>query len=397
VRWWRRFKRWATPPRRLSLTRAGKFMVLLTLGVGLGALNTGNNLLFLLEGMMLALILASGVLSEISLRRLDARRTAPRRLHAESPAPGAFEVTADKRTPSFNITVHEALVRCVDGPESGEEIAPPEVGWWKFWKSIPSLDEAGVPAVGHMAYLDPNDSCEVPARWTFPTRGSYELSGIVLSTRFPFGLFEKSCSVDEESQLWVFPAVEEPGDWSGAISARFGDIPAGSAGQGADFFGLRDFREGDDPRRIHWKSSARRGDLVLQEFEEERHRAVEIFVVTSSGHDAPVSESERRAFERGLRRLTGLLGVIVEWGWRVGLATSGGRVAVSDASEAQLVAMLRRLSVVSLEPGVPGRPPTADAEDDEVGRIVVGLPAGVRAAGLDADLELMFEELQGAA
>jgi len=46
------------PPRRLSFTRTGGYFVLVTLGVGVAAINTGNNLLFLLLGMMLSVIVA---------------------------------------------------------------------------------------------------------------------------------------------------------------------------------------------------------------------------------------------------------------------------------------------------------------------------------------------------
>ncbi len=62
-------------PRRLKFTREGKFFVGITLGVGFAAINTGNNLLYLLLGMLLALIVVSGVMSEISLRHLTRRST----------------------------------------------------------------------------------------------------------------------------------------------------------------------------------------------------------------------------------------------------------------------------------------------------------------------------------
>ena len=69
------------PPRKLKLTREGKYYLLITLGVGFAAVNTGNNLLYLLLGMFLSLIVVSSVMSEISLRHLSVvRRLPPRRL-----------------------------------------------------------------------------------------------------------------------------------------------------------------------------------------------------------------------------------------------------------------------------------------------------------------------------
>ena len=61
LRWWSRRR----PPRKLKFTREGKFFVGITLGVGFAAINTGNNLLYLLLGMLLSLIVLSGVMSEL--------------------------------------------------------------------------------------------------------------------------------------------------------------------------------------------------------------------------------------------------------------------------------------------------------------------------------------------
>src|SRR5260370_28177507 len=80
-----RLRRLLKPPRRLEFTREGKYFVGITLGVGFAAINTGNNLLYLLLGMMLSLIIASGVLSEMSLRGLSVAREPPARPHPGKP------------------------------------------------------------------------------------------------------------------------------------------------------------------------------------------------------------------------------------------------------------------------------------------------------------------------
>src|SRR3978361_2298220 len=63
------------PRRRFPPTREGWWFLIATLLLGLAAINAGLNLLFLVWGMMLFLILASGVLSELCLRKLEARRS----------------------------------------------------------------------------------------------------------------------------------------------------------------------------------------------------------------------------------------------------------------------------------------------------------------------------------
>ena len=82
-RWRRRLR----PPRRLKFTREGKFFVGITLGVGFAAINTANNLLYLLLGMLLALIVVSGIMSELSLRDLTVVRRLPLRAQVGPRAP----------------------------------------------------------------------------------------------------------------------------------------------------------------------------------------------------------------------------------------------------------------------------------------------------------------------
>ena len=60
--------------RRFSLTRQGKGYVFVTIGVGIAAVNTGNNLLYLILGLLLSLLLVSGTLSDLALYQLRAKR-----------------------------------------------------------------------------------------------------------------------------------------------------------------------------------------------------------------------------------------------------------------------------------------------------------------------------------
>src|SRR5215471_17664118 len=96
--------RWRRWPRTLKFTREGKYFVGITIGVGFAAINTGNNLLYLLLGMMLSLIIASGILSEMSLRGLEVERLPPGRLHARRPVLMGIGLRNRKsRLPSFSI------------------------------------------------------------------------------------------------------------------------------------------------------------------------------------------------------------------------------------------------------------------------------------------------------
>src|SRR5580693_9007078 len=95
-------------PRRLKFTREGKFFVGITLGVGFAAINTGNNLLYLLLGMLLALIVVSGLMSELSLRDLTVVRRLPLRAQVGRAHLVEIEVFNHKgKTPSYAIEVED--------------------------------------------------------------------------------------------------------------------------------------------------------------------------------------------------------------------------------------------------------------------------------------------------
>ena len=96
-RWPRRARRWLGPGGRFPPTREGWWFLVATVFIGLGAVNAGLNLLFALWGMMLFLIVASGVLSELVLRGLDVRRAPPPVVHAKTPFLMGIALTNRKR------------------------------------------------------------------------------------------------------------------------------------------------------------------------------------------------------------------------------------------------------------------------------------------------------------
>src|SRR5262249_30876909 len=104
ARVWNRLVRFFRPPRKLKFTREGKYYLGITLGVGFAAINTGNNLLYLLLGMLLSLMLVSGVMSELSLRHLTVTRRLPVRAQVGRAHLVEIEVyNHKKRIPSYAI------------------------------------------------------------------------------------------------------------------------------------------------------------------------------------------------------------------------------------------------------------------------------------------------------
>ncbi|HVJ19102.1 MAG TPA: DUF58 domain-containing protein [Polyangiaceae bacterium] len=267
----RRLLRSLKPPRKLKLTREGKYYLLITLGVGFAAVNTGNNLLYLLLGMFLSLIVVSSVMSELSLRHLSVVRRLPPRAQVGRPHLVEIEVFNHKqRAPSYAIEVEDL--------------------------------RAGQPADKRCFFLkiSPRSAQVAAYRRTPARRGRDRHVGFRVATRFPFGLFEKSREIPAEGDLIIYPAVDAvilPQDEGGE---RQGAALSLGRGTGDEIVGVRPMREGDDPRDIYWRKSTLASEMVIRERVREARRDV-AYVIDSVYHgDAPGEEFNAR-LERRIR------------------------------------------------------------------------------------------------
>src|SRR5262245_31807231 len=208
--WWSKlWGRWR-PPRRLKLTREGKYFIFITFGVGVAAINTGNNLLYLLLGMLLSLIIVSGVLSELSLRQLTVTRRLPPRAQVGRPHLVEIEVFNHKeKVPSYAIEVEDL--------------------------------RAGQPADKRCFFLkiSPRSAQVAAYRRTPARRGRDRHVGFRIATRFPFGLFEKSKEIAAEGELVIYPAVDPVRLPPHAAARNLGSTGTLRPGDGDDVLGLR--------------------------------------------------------------------------------------------------------------------------------------------------------------
>ncbi len=297
-RWpWSKMK----PPRRLKFTREGKFFVGITLGVGFAAINTGNNLLYLLLGMLLALIIVSGLMSELSLRDLTVVRRLPLRAQVGKPHLVEIEVFNHKgRVPSYAIEVEDL--------------------------------RAGQPADKRCFFLkiSPKSAQVAAYRRTPAKRGRDKHVGFRIATRFPFGLFEKSREVPAEGELVIYPAIDVlqlPAITSGRHSG--GDASFGR-GHGDDYLGLKLLRDGEDPRDVHWRKSASIGQLVTRERAREARPDVVLALDVIRRDDA--KDDWWNAFERRIRDVASRSVAHIKRGDTVTIKTSAAELVRADRS-----------------------------------------------------------------
>ncbi len=309
--WWQALR----PPRRLKFTREGKLFVGITLGVGFAAINTANNLLYLLLGMLLALIVVSGVMSELSLRDLTVVRRLPLRAQVGRAHLVEIEVFNHKaRVPSYAIEVEDL--------------------------------RAGQPADKRCFFLkiSPRSAQVAAYRRTPPRRGRDVHIGFRIATRFPFGLFEKSREVPATGELIIYPAVDPvqlpPAPAAGRLLGA--DLVV-SRGHGEDFLGLKLMRPGEDPRDIHWRKSAALGQMVMRERARETRPDATLLLDTIRPDGA--GDEWSIAFERRIRDLASRAVAHLKRGDRVAVVgTGGGSVRTDRTAGADPV--LRHLALV---------------------------------------------------
>lgn len=301
-------------PRSLSITREGKWYIGVLLFIGVAAINTGNNLLYLVVATLLSLIIISGIMSESTLRGLKVQRQFPALVFKGSPCRVSLKVTNGKKHfPSYSFKITE-----LDGP---------------------SID-------GYVLKIGPGESTVARAEYTFERRGMTRLTGLKVATRFPFGLFMKGKEEAAEDEVLVLPSVSI----SRPLQAHEVHDSAGTSaesgkGQGGGLYGLREYTLADDARHIHWKSAARSSRLLLKEFENEARKRI---VIIFENYGEP-----GEAFEQKVDEAAGTADYYAEKGFAVGLETLSTAIP-PEAGRENLVKILQELAILSPVPGSRG-------------------------------------------
>lgn len=142
----------------------------------------------------------------------------------------------------------------------------------------------GAPAEKCVPYLPAGPALTVQVTKTPPLRGIFPAGELEVRSAGPFGLFEYGRYFQAESEGIVRPAtfILEAGP-AGGLSLS-GAAPAASnrTGNGTGVLGVRPHRPGDELKAIDWRSSARRGELMIKEFERESARPAAIVLDVAS-------------------------------------------------------------------------------------------------------------------
>ena len=273
---------------RYELTREGVAYILGVLVIGVAALNTANNLLFIVVAAMLAAVLVSGVSSTVVLLGLNLKVNLPENVFAGKPCVGSITVRNDGHLPSFSVSVvpEKPNHRRKWKWQRTELGIPPFRPAAKQWFRLPDLQlrpvaqakrvEPILSSPVYFPHLRSHHSESAPVELSFPHRGRYAQSGLGLATRFPFSFLTKTRIVPFERELIVLPPVEETEEFLTILPMLRGEFEMFVAGRGYDLYRLREFAAGDAARHIDWKATARAQTVMVREFTREDERKLKI-------------------------------------------------------------------------------------------------------------------------
>lgn len=297
-----------------DFTREGAVYLAIIAVIIISALNTGNNLLFIILASLLAGILVSGILSKIVLSDLELDFALPEHLFASQPMLSRLTLQNLKWFfPSFSILV-----------------AAKELKRGRRSKTPPAPARQILDAPVYVPYVPRRSMVTQRVELTFPRRGRYSQEGFSVSTKFPFGLLQKTREVPARQEILVLPSIEPTEEFYEILPLIAGEVESYFKGRGHDLYSIRDYQESDSVRHIDWKASARSQGLKVREFTREDERRLVLVFDERIPEERPETLEK---FEKAVNLCAGLAWHFYEIDAQMQFLSGGIETEMAPASE----------------------------------------------------------------
>ncbi len=260
-------------------TVSGVLLIGLSLGIGMAAYNSSNNILFITLALMLACLILSGVLAWFNFSKVRWQIGRPSLARVGQSTSVTLELVNGKTfLPTYGL---DCVMRARPGVK--DEVMRAETTLTgkgmdvkAIWKEKPEEE------VAHLrlsSRLDPQDSSILDWEWVPKKRGLWKLGLRHVASFFPFGFFNKRLRAVLEREVIVWPEAREY-QWAATTGAKWlsGASNISRTGQGSDLLALRRYEPGDSHRLIHWKASARTRQLLVRQFSAEATESFSLWV-----------------------------------------------------------------------------------------------------------------------
>ena len=273
-----------------DVTKVGIVYVAIVLVIGIAALNTGNNLLYIVVAAMLAAILISGFASAIVLRGLQLDVRLPEHVFAGRAMLGRIVLRNPRRwLPSFSVNVvsvekanSDKRWQWMPATFSVPPGRPPGKPWMQFrdyklrrvskTEALPNIFDGSA----YFAYVPAGGEVKADLELCFDRRGCYQQQSFGLATRFPFAFLTKTRRVPLVREIIVYPRVEPADEFFEVLPMITGEFESFVRGRGDDLYLIREYMPEDSARHVDWKATAKSGSLKVREFSREDERKLRI-------------------------------------------------------------------------------------------------------------------------
>jgi uncharacterized protein (DUF58 family) len=271
-----------------DVTRPGLIYILITVVIGIAAINTGNNLLYVVVSALLSAIFVSGIASALVLRSLTLDVRVPEHVFAGRPIIARLLLrNTSAWLPSFS-------VRVVPGKRKNKDRwrweaytfgwprnRPPQNQWFhlpdrRLRRVHQEMDKPLLQEPVYFPFLASGEERRADLEISFPSRGLYREKNFGLATRFPFSFLMKTRRIDLDREVVVYPAVETTEEFRDVLPMVTGEFETFVSGRGNDLYLIRDYMPDDSARHVDWKATARTGALKVREFSREDERKLRI-------------------------------------------------------------------------------------------------------------------------
>jgi uncharacterized protein (DUF58 family) len=333
----RLFQTWHLLQRiRYKVTRGGVLFTAAIVMVGLAAIASANNLLFLILATMLSTLMVSGLVSRLCLAGMELDFLVPEHVSAGRTSPAKLSVRNQKFwMPSFSIHVVGI----------GQEAAP--------------VLESAV----YFPVIPGGATLEETVQVRFARRGAYKQNRFAFHTKFPFGFLEKTARVTLRREVIVYPCIDAQAGFEDLLADVTGDLETHYRGLGRDFYRIRPYEALESARHVDWKATAHTGDLQVREFAREQEQTVELFL------DLEVPDGMQEWFEQAVD-----CSAFIAWrlaGKAVGIHFRTQQFDVRLPEEGDIYTILKYLALVTSRAG---KPPEAPADETSYPIVLTALP-----------------------
>src|SRR5213080_4724970 len=288
-----------------EVTRAGAFYAIVVLLIGIAALNTGNNLLYIIVAAMLAAIVVSGIASSVCLRGLELELRVPEQIFAGTDVAATVCVRNPRRwIPSLSVSAvpvekqkERLRWRWVATRFPVPPWRPPE----RQWLQLPDRKlrrvtvDTGSGVFHQSAYfplVPPGTHLQAEVKLKFRRRGRYQ-ERFSLSTRFPFAFLSKTRRVALSREVLIYPELTTYEEIVELLPVLSGKREAYQRGLGSDLYRIREYLPEDSARHVDWKATAKSGELKVREFAREDERRLRVVFDNPGSGQIPSQSYER--------------------------------------------------------------------------------------------------------